>query len=77
VQLTQPEACLFLRLVSWRYQKSSTIITTNKAVKDWPEVFAGDDVMVTALLDRSPCGRLGRSMHRDERERSAFRWRRT
>ncbi len=21
-------------------------------MKDWPEVFAGDDVMVTALLDR-------------------------
>jgi DNA replication protein DnaC len=51
-QLTRPEASLFFRLVSWRYQKSSTIITTNKAVKDWPEVFAGDDVMVTALLDR-------------------------
>lgn len=51
-QLTRAEASLFFRLVSWRYQKSSTIITTNKAVKDWPEVFAGDDVMVTALLDR-------------------------
>jgi DNA replication protein DnaC len=51
-QLTRPEASLFFRLVSWRYQKSSTIITTNKSVKDWPEVFAGDDVMVTALLDR-------------------------
>ena len=51
-QLTRQEASLFFRLVSWRYQKGSTLITTNKAVKDWPEVFAGDDVMVTALLDR-------------------------
>ncbi len=51
-QLTRLEASLFFRLVSWRYQKGSTLITTNKAVKDWPEVFAGDEVMVTALLDR-------------------------
>ena len=51
-QLSRAEASLFFRLVSWRYQKGSTLITTNKAVKDWPEVFAGDEVMVTALLDR-------------------------
>lgn len=51
-QLSRVEASLFFRLVSWRYQKGSTLITTNKAVKDWPEVFAGDEVMVTALLDR-------------------------
>lgn len=51
-QLTRQEASLFFRLVSWRYQKGSTLITTNKAVRDWPEVFAGDEVMVTALLDR-------------------------
>lgn len=51
-QLSRQEASLFFRLVSWRYQKGSTLITTNKAVKDWPEVFAGDETMVTALLDR-------------------------
>jgi DNA replication protein DnaC len=38
--------------VSWRYQKGSTLITTNKAVKDWPEFLGGDEIMVTALLDR-------------------------
>ena len=51
-QLTRQEASLFFRLVSQRYQKGSTLITTNKAVKDWPDVFAGDEIMVTALLDR-------------------------
>lgn len=51
-QLSRAEASLFFRLVSWRYQKGSTLITTNKSVKDWAEVFAGDEVMVTALLDR-------------------------
>jgi DNA replication protein DnaC len=50
--LTRQEAGLLFRLVSYRYEKGSTIITTNKAVKDWPEVLAGDEVMTTALLDR-------------------------
>ncbi len=50
--LSRQEAGLFFRLVSYRYQKGSIIITTNKSVKDWPEVMAGDEVMTTALLDR-------------------------
>jgi len=50
--LSRQEASLFFRLVSYRYQKGATLITTNKAVKDWPEILAGDEVMATALLDR-------------------------
>lgn len=50
--LTRQEASLFFRLVSYRYQRGSTLITTNKPVKDWPEFLAGDEVMATALLDR-------------------------
>lgn len=50
--MTRQEASLFFRLVSYRYQRGSTIITTNKAVQDWPEVLAGDEVMATAILDR-------------------------
>ena len=50
--LSRQEAALFFRLVSYRYQRASMIITTNKSVKDWPEVMAGDEVMTTALLDR-------------------------
>jgi DNA replication protein DnaC len=50
--MTRQEASLFFRLVSYRYQRGSTLITTNKAVKDWPEVLAGDEVMATAILDR-------------------------
>ncbi|MBX2803337.1 MAG: ATP-binding protein [Myxococcales bacterium] len=45
--MTRAEAALFFRLVSYRYQRSSTIITTNKSVKDW-----GDGAMATAILDR-------------------------
>jgi DNA replication protein DnaC len=50
--LSRIESSLLFRLVSWRYGKGSTIITTNKSVKDWPEVLANDEVMTTALLDR-------------------------
>ncbi len=50
--LNRQEASLFFRLVSYRYQRGSTLITTNKSVKDWPEILAGDEVMATALLDR-------------------------
>jgi len=50
--LTRQEAALLFRLVSYRYQRGSIAITTNKSVKDWAEVIAGDEVMTTALLDR-------------------------
>ena len=42
----------FSRLVSYRYHCGSTLITTNKAVKDWQEILAGDEAMAAALLDR-------------------------
>ena len=50
--LTRQESALLFRLVSCRYQKGSMILTTNKSVKDWPEMLAGDEVMAMALLDR-------------------------
>jgi DNA replication protein DnaC len=51
-ELSRQEAALLFRLVSCRYQKGSMILTTNKSVKDWPEVLAGDEIMTAALLDR-------------------------
>ncbi|MFN8547070.1 MAG: IS21-like element helper ATPase IstB [Candidatus Eisenbacteria bacterium] len=50
--MTPQEASLFFRLVSYRYQRGSILITTNKGIKDWPEVLAGDEVLATAILDR-------------------------
>lgn len=50
--LTRAEAALLFRVVNYRYAKGSMIITTNKSVKDWPEILAGDEVMATAILDR-------------------------
>ena len=50
--MTHQDASLFFRLVSYRYLRGSTAITTNKSVKDWPGIFAGDEAMTAAILDR-------------------------
>ena len=42
----------FFRLVSARYEKGSIILTSNKHVRDRPEIFAGDEILTTAILDR-------------------------
>jgi len=49
--ITREECNLFFRFVATRYEKASTIITSNKAFKDWTEMFH-DPVIVTAILDR-------------------------
>lgn len=45
------ECNLFFRFVANRYEKASTIITSNKAFSEWTELFQ-DEVIVTAILDR-------------------------
>lgn len=35
-----------------RYEKSSTLLTSNRPVEDWPKLLGGDVVLVTPLLDR-------------------------
>lgn len=45
------EAYLFFQFISYRYEKSSTIITSNKSFGDWQELF-NDAVITTAILDR-------------------------
>ena len=50
--MTRQEASLFLRLVTYRYGRGAMLITTNKSVRDWTELLAGDEVLATAILDR-------------------------
>mgnify|MGYP000002108130 FL=1 len=45
------DASLFFRVITRRYEKASTILTSNKSFVDWGEVF-GDPVLATAILDR-------------------------
>ena len=40
-----------LRLVVRRYERASTIVTSNKSFLDWGEIF-NDHVLATAVLDR-------------------------
>ena len=49
--LTREESNLFFQFVSSRYEKRSTIYTSNKSFSEWGEVL-GDSVMAAAVLDR-------------------------
>lgn len=45
------EAHLFFQVITKRYEKASTVITSNKSFLEWGEVF-GDSVIASAILDR-------------------------
>ena len=49
--INREECNLFFRFIANRYEKASTVITSNKAFSDWTELFH-DPVVVTAILDR-------------------------
>jgi DNA replication protein DnaC len=40
------------QIFSQRYEHGSTVVTTNRAYKHWPEVFNNDSTLTSALLDR-------------------------
>ena len=42
---------LFFQLMSRRYERGSSVLTSNKSFEEWGEIF-GDEVMATALIDR-------------------------
>ncbi|MCP2620197.1 ATP-binding protein [Candidatus Aminicenantes bacterium AC-334-K16] len=50
--LDRHETHLFFQFISARYMKGSTIITTNRSVKEWVQIFAADEMATTAILDR-------------------------
>lgn len=51
LSLTKQTARLFFQLISKRYEKASTIVTSNKPFEQWGEIFT-DDVVAAAILDR-------------------------
>ncbi len=53
LSLDATQASLLFQVICRRYDKNlSVILTSNKAFSDWGEVFAGDAVMASAVLDR-------------------------
>jgi DNA replication protein DnaC len=44
-------AMLFFQLMSRRYERAASVLTSNKGFEEWGSIF-GDDVMAAALIDR-------------------------
>jgi DNA replication protein DnaC len=45
-------ADLLFQIISGRYEKGSTIITTTRAYNHWPGIFNNDSTITSAVLDR-------------------------
>jgi DNA replication protein DnaC len=50
--LDRNETHLFFQFISTRYMRASTVITSNRSVKQWVHIFAADEMATTAILDR-------------------------
>ena len=49
--VTRQGATLFFQLIAARYERCSTVLTSNKGFEEWGQVL-GDEVMAAAMLDR-------------------------
>ncbi len=45
-------ADLLFQVISLRYEQGALVITSNRAFKDWPEIFNNDSTLTSAILDR-------------------------
>lgn len=45
-------ADLLFQVISLRYEHGALVITSNRAFKDWPEIFNNDSTLTSAILDR-------------------------
>jgi DNA replication protein DnaC len=50
--LRGPEPEFLYELISERYEKGSTLVTSNRAYEEWPEAFGENPLMASAALDR-------------------------
>jgi DNA replication protein DnaC len=40
------------QVISQRYERAPTVLTTNRAYKHWPQIFNNDSTLTSAILDR-------------------------
>jgi DNA replication protein DnaC len=45
-------ADLLFQVISLRYAQGSVMITSNRALKEWPKMFNNDSTLIAAILDR-------------------------
>jgi DNA replication protein DnaC len=45
-------ADLLFQIISHRYEKGPIVITSNRAFKNWAEIFNNDGTLTSAILDR-------------------------
>ena len=45
-------ADLLFQIISQRYERGSTVLTTNRVYKKWPAIFNNDVTLTSAMLDR-------------------------
>jgi DNA replication protein DnaC len=48
----RPAANLFFQVVNGRYERGSTVLSSNRAFSGWGEIFGGDVVVAAAMIDR-------------------------
>jgi DNA replication protein DnaC len=50
--IDKEQSNLLFQLVSSRYEKGSTVLTSNYGFEDWGEIFSADQVVASAIIDR-------------------------
>lgn len=50
--MSKEESNHFFQIISKRYEKGSMILTSNLVFSKWKQVFGGDKIVTTAILDR-------------------------
>jgi DNA replication protein DnaC len=50
--LDRRQAQLFFQVVAKRYERGSIVLTSNKSFEDWDDIFGGNEVVATAIVDR-------------------------
>jgi DNA replication protein DnaC len=51
-EISELESKLFFQLIDMRYEKRSTIVTSNITFEKWPQILGGDEMITKAILDR-------------------------